>query len=60
MEPKLSYFALNDLINREWHTSTACRADREGRAVFRGFRGRYRLSWTSAEGKAESMECHLK
>ncbi len=60
MEPKLSYFALNDLIHHEWHTSMSCRADREGRAVFRGFRGRYRLSWTSAEGKAESMECHLK
>ncbi|WP_303056218.1 endo-1,4-beta-xylanase [Victivallis vadensis] len=59
MEPKLSYFALDGLINREWRTGTVCRADKSAVAGFRGFRGRYRLSWTAADGGTESFNCHL-
>ena len=60
MEPKLSYFALENLIHHEWHTDTVSRADAEGIVSFRGFRGNYRLSWTAADGSEESMVCHLK
>ncbi len=51
MRPKTAYFAMDDLINREWKTSTSVKAA-GGKVAFRGFRGRYRLSWTDAEGKA--------
>lgn len=54
MEPKLAYHALNDLINKEWQTHTQVKADKDGVVRFRGFRGRYRLSWVSSSGKEES------
>ena len=46
MRPKTAYFALDDLINREWKTKTTVKA-KDGKVAFRGFKGRYRLSWTS-------------
>ena len=60
MEPKLSYFALEKLILHEWRTRLVRTADAESRVAFRGFRGRYRLAWTGADGREESMICHLK
>ena len=53
MKHKPVYDALDDLINREWRTKTAVRAS-GGKVTFRGFRGRYRLSWKDAEGKVQS------
>ena len=44
MRPKTAYFALDDLINREWKTKTTVKA-KDGKVAFRGFKGRYRLSW---------------
>ena len=55
MRPKTAYFALDDLFNREWRTNTKVKAEGEGeqrKVKFRGFRGRYRLSWTGADGQA--------
>ena len=57
MRPKTAYFAMDDLVNREWRTKCEVKVKGEGerRTVsFRGFRGRYRLSWTDASGKAVS------
>ena len=54
MRPKTAYFAMNDLINREWKTRLSSKVEVEdgrGRISFRGFRGRYRLSWKDANGK---------
>ena len=54
MRPKTAYFAMDDLVNREWRTNTKVKAEGEGerRTVkFRGFRGKYRLSWKGADGK---------
>ena len=45
MKPKTAYYALDDLINREWKTDISVPV-REGSVSFRGFCGRYRLSWT--------------
>ncbi|WFB34471.1 endo-1,4-beta-xylanase [Kiritimatiellota bacterium B12222] len=59
MEPKLAYHALNDLINKEWKTRTQVQASDEGTISFRGFRGRYRLTWTSPEGEAKTAEVEL-
>ena len=51
MEPKPAYFALNDLINNEWKTKTEVTASADGVLAFRGFRGKYRATWTGADGK---------
>ena len=53
MQPKAAYFAMDDLINREWKTKTTAKAS-GGKVSFRGFKGRYRLSWKDAEGKGRS------
>ena len=53
MQPKAAYFAMDDLINREWKTKTTAKAT-GGKISFRGFKGRYRLSWKDAEGKDRS------
>ena len=51
MNPKAAYFAMDDLINREWKTKTTVAA-KDGKASFRGFRGKYRISWKDADGKS--------
>ena len=51
MRPKPAYFALDDLINRQWRTSLCVKADKDGVAAFRGFRGTYRLTWHDPSGQ---------
>ena len=53
MRPKTAYFAMNDLINHEWRTKLNAKVA-NGKVSFRGFRGRYVLSWTDAVGNAVS------
>lgn len=43
LTPKPAYGALHDLIRKEWRTTAAGETDRDGRHVFRGFRGDYRV-----------------
>ena len=62
MKKKPAYHALDQLINHEWRTEAKVkvRGDGERRLVsFRGFRGRYRLSWTGADGKPVSRLVEL-
>ena len=59
MKPKTAYFAMDDLVNREWKTSLAAKAS-GGKVAFRGFRGRYRLTWKDADGKERSKLVELK
>jgi len=59
MEPKPSYFALNTLINDEWKTRTAVKAEADGSVKFRGFRGKYLLTWKDAAGNAQKKEVTL-
>ena len=63
MRPKTAYFAMDDLVNREWRTKCEVKVKEvkgEGQGqrwtvvAFRGFRGRYRLSWTDADGNPVS------
>lgn len=54
MEPKPVYFALDRLINHEWKTRLTATADAHGVVAFRGFRGRYRLTWRDAEDKVRT------
>lgn len=59
MQPKLSYFTLNELINKEWRTNLEVQAEKDGKIAFRGFRGNYRLSWTDDNGTQQTQEYHL-
>jgi hypothetical protein len=59
MRPKTAYFAMDDLINREWKTQTTAKAS-GGKVSFRGFRGRYRLTWKDAKGKEQTKLVELK
>ncbi len=59
MQPKAVYHAMNDLINREWKTKTVVAA-KNGKIFFRGFRGRYHLSWKDASGKIQTKIVEVK
>ena len=48
MRKKPAYLALDELVNREWRTTCEAKVQGEGErgtVRFRGFRGKYRLSW---------------
>ena len=63
MRPKTAYFAMDDLVNCEWRTTCEVKVKGEGerRVVsFRGFRGRYRLSWTGTDGKKQEKLVEVK
>jgi len=54
LERKPSYDALDELINHEWKTKTVV-CVKNGKVAFRGFRGKYRLTWKCVEcGKRHS------
>ena len=59
MRPKAAYFAMDDLVNREWKTRLTVKAE-GGKVAFRGFRGRYRLTWKDSEGKERSKLVEVK
>jgi len=59
MQPKPSYFALNDLINNEWKTRISVRADESGTVKFSGFLGKYQLRWKDEGGNSRVLICEL-
>ena len=59
MRPKTAYFAMDDLVNREWKTKTVVRAS-DGKVSFRGFKGRYRLSWKDENGNGHARFVEIK
>ena len=61
MEPKPSFYALNKLINEEWKTNFVQKADTENVTLqFRGFKGKYRATWTDKNGQTQSKEFTVK
>ncbi len=50
---------MDDLVNREWKTRTTANAS-GGKVSFRGFRGRYRLTWEGEDGKEQTKFVELK
>ena len=60
MKPKPAYFALDELINHEWHTSLDLQPSEKERLSFRGFRGTYLISWKDRKGKLHTMNMELK
>ena len=59
LQKKPAYHALDQLINHEWKTSLDAKAS-AGKVPFRGFRGRYRLTWKGADGKPRTKTVELK
>jgi GH35 family endo-1,4-beta-xylanase len=60
MEPKLSFFVLNELINKEWKTNLVVKPGKRGKIKFRGFKGNYRITWTDRQGNIQTKQYHLK
>lgn len=60
MQPKPAYYALEELIHREWMTRTQARVQQKGKICFRGFKGKYRLTWKDKKGKRQEMIYTLK
>ena len=55
-----AYDALDALVNHEWKTKLVVRADESSCVRFRGFRGRYRLSWKDAKGLPQTRFVDVK
>ena len=61
MRPKTAYYAMDDLVNHEWRTKCEVKVEGEQRKIsFRGFRGRYRLTWKAPDGKELSRLVEVK
>ena len=60
LNPKPVYHMLDSLINHEWKTSLTVKTDEKGTVKFRGFKGRYRVSWKDRSGKEKQAEFYLK
>lgn len=60
MKPKPVYWALKQLIDHEWKTNLTLKADENGTISFRGFRGKYVLSWTDSNGKERAQEVTVR
>ena len=51
VQPKPSFYALDQLINHEWKTSFTEKAPKDGVIRFRGFKGQYRITYKDRKGK---------
>lgn len=60
MQPKKAYYALNDLINNQWKTRLTVKTDKNGQIKFRGFRGLYKITYTTKDGTEKTIEYHVK
>jgi len=61
MEPKPSYVALKRLIHHEWKTNMVQRVETERISIpFRGFKGKYRVSWTDKAGNVRTSEIDVR
>jgi hypothetical protein len=58
MSPKPAYFAMKDLIEREWHTEAEMSTNGMGKAQFKGFFGRYEVT-VKKDGKTVTRELDL-
>ena len=60
MKPKLAYHALYNLIHKEWRTNETLTPDSDGNISWRGFTGKYRITWTDSKGEKHEANYHLK
>lgn len=60
VNPKKVYEVLNNLVNNEWKTSVKIKADKSGTVSFRGFKGKYRITWKDKKGNTHTDYLHLE
>ena len=61
MDPKPSFYALNQLINKEWKTNLTQKAEGETFSLaFRGFKGKYKVTWTDKNGAVQTKEIAVR
>lgn len=60
MEPKPAFYALDRLINHEWKTRLTAKPGSNGQVAFRGFKGKYRVTWKDKDGKYQERIFDLK
>ncbi len=60
MKKKKAYHMLDRMINHEWRTHLVVKADGQGKIFFRGFRGKYSLSWKDADGNDRTSLIEVK
>lgn len=58
MTPKPAYFAIKDLIEKEWHSEGSVDTDADGSAKFKGFYGNYDIE-IEVDGKMITKEIKL-
>ena len=51
LKKKPVYDALDQLINHDWKTKLTVPASEDAKVAFRGFRGKYRITWKDGNGK---------
>lgn len=59
LQKKTVYHTLYELIHKEWKTNMTVHADKDGKVNFRGFRGKYRLTWKDTSGQSKTKEIDL-
>ena len=59
MRPKTVYYAMKDLIHREWKTHLTVKA-KGGKVSFRGFKGCYNLEWKNPDGTSGFKSIEVK
>ena len=60
MKPKPVFLMLKNLICREWRTSITTNVGADGKIAFRGFRGRYMVSWKGKNGDIRQKIIEVK
>ena len=59
LRPKTVYYAMKDLIHREWKTHLTVKA-KGGKVSFRGFKGCYNLEWKNPDGTSGFKSIEVK
>ena len=60
MNPKPAYYALSELVENEWRTNLEAEPNENGEIKFKGFKGKYRASWTREKGEEKSAFITVK
>jgi endo-1,4-beta-xylanase len=60
LNPKPVYYVLDKLINEDWKTRMTLKVGEDETATFRGFKGRYVVSWKDKNGNKQQAEFYLK
>ena len=58
MTPKPAYYAIKNLIEKKWHTETDVVTNKDGKASFKGFFGKYDVEITVGD-KVITKEINL-